>query len=172
MNISKQDKIEIEKINAILTLIDNIDNNKANTITDEINKYQPFLISLMLGYRLDMQPEQTEDIIKIVFLIWEFFKECNGIKNKKLTEDQFERLQKRNIGLLKYLEGEPESDEKRYVTSSDLGNLRSKALLTGIFYRFKNQKSLIEMDVETKGIVLIGLKSLIECFEEIERNNM
>jgi len=172
MNISDRDKIEIEKIYAILTRIDNIDNNNANTITDEIYEYQPFLISMMLGYRLDMKPEQTEDIFKIVLLIWEFFKECNGIKNKKLTEDQFERLQKRNIGLLKYLEGEPDPDEKRYVTSSDLGILRSKALLTAIFYRFKNQKSLIEMNIETKGIVLIGLKSLIECFEEIERNNM
>jgi len=172
MDFSEKDKTDTKKIGTILSQIDNMDGNIANRITDEIYQYQPFLISQMLGYRLDTQPEQTEDIIKIILLIWEFFKNCNGIKNTNLTQYKYEKMVKRNINLLMYLDGESSAAERQYVTSSDLSNLRSKALLAEIFYRFENQKSLLEMNIEAKGATLIGMKSLIECFEEIENNHI
>ena len=172
MIISEKDKTETKKIGTILSHIDNMDGTIANKITDEIYQYQPFLISQMLGYRLDTQPEQTEDIIKILFLIWEFFKNCNGIRNTKLTKYKFEKMVKKNVNLLRYLDGESSAAERRNITSSDLSKLRSKALLAVIFYRFENQKSLLEMDIEAKGVTLIGMKSLIECFEEIENNHI
>jgi len=70
-----------------------------------------------------------------------------------LTEQQFERLEKRNIGLLKYLEGASEPEEKLDITSSDLDHLRSKALLTGIFYRFDTRVPLMKMDAKAKTLV-------------------
>jgi hypothetical protein len=106
-------------------------------------------------------------VIKIVFIIWEYFRENKNIKNKKLTEQHFERIQKRNMGLLKYLEGESEPKEILNITSTDLDHLKSKAFLTGIFYRFDTQSDLVKIDIATKGTVLIGMKSVIECFEEI-----
>lgn len=73
--------------------------------------------------------------------------------------------------LLKYLEGEPGHEGKLEVIASDLEHLNSKALLTGLFLRFNTQNELINMKPETRGILLIGMKSLIECFEEIEKNS-
>ena len=132
MNISEHDKIEASRISEIVLKIDHIDVDYVNSITDEINQYQPFLLSMLLGYQLDLKPEEIEEISKIVFMIWEYFREANNIKNKKIAEEHFERLEKRNVGMLKYLEGESKPDEIFHITSSDLGHLKSKALLTGI----------------------------------------
>jgi len=169
MNISEHDKIEVSRISEIVLEIDHIDVEYVNSITDEINQYQPFLLSMLLGYQLDFKPEEFEEISRIVFMIWEYFREANNVKNKKMTEESFEKLEKRNIGLLKYLEGESDPVEKLTITSSDLGHLKSKALLTGIFYRFDTRSPLLNMNPKTKGILLIGMRSLIECFEEIEK---
>ena len=69
--------------------------------------------------------------------------------------------------MLKYLEGESDPVEMLNITSSDLDHVKSKALLTGIFYRFNTQSSLVKIDMATRGTILIGMKSVIECFEEI-----
>jgi len=167
MNISEHDKIEAIRISEIINKIDTIDNDYFNVITDEMNQYQPFLLSMLLGYRFDFKPEEVGEIIKIFCIIWEYFKENKKIRHKKLTEQHFERIMKRNTGMLKYLESESNPAEIRHITSSDLGHLKSKALLTGIFYRFNTKAALMKMDTTTKGILLIGMKSLIKCFEEI-----
>jgi hypothetical protein len=48
--------------------------------------------------------------------------------------------------------------------------LSSKALLAGIFLRFNTQYALTRIKTETKGILLIGIKSLIESLEEIGKS--
>jgi hypothetical protein len=167
MNISEHDKIEAVKISEIINKINRIDNDYFHVITDEMNQYQPFLLSILLGYRYDLKPEEHGEIIKTIFIIWEYFRENKNIRHKKLTEKHFERILKRNLGMLKYLEGESDPAELHNITGSDLDHLKSKALLSGIFFMFDTQSSLVKMDITTKGTILIGLKSVIECFEEI-----
>jgi hypothetical protein len=132
-----------------------------------MNQYQPFLLSILLGYRFDLKPEEHGEIIKIGLLIWEYFRENKNIRNKKLTEQHFERIQKRNLGMLKYLEGESDPAELLNITAIDLEYLKSKALLSGIFYRFDTQPIFMKIDSGTRGTILIGMKSIIECLEEI-----
>ena len=167
MNISEQDKIEAIRISKIINKIDRIDIDYFHVITDEMNQYQPFLLSILLGYRFDLKPEEHGEIIKIGLLIWEYFRENKNIRNKKLTEQHFERILKRNLEMLKYLEGESDPAELLNITGSDLDHLKSKALLSGTFYRFDTQPILMKMDSGTKGTILIGMKSIIEFFEEI-----
>ena len=60
MNISEQDKIETIKISEIINKIDKIDNDYFNKITDEMNQYQPFLSSMLLGYQFDKELSWSE----------------------------------------------------------------------------------------------------------------
>lgn len=167
MNITNNDKIEVNRISELIIKVDKIDAEYVNKISSEIYQYQPFLLSILIGYKDDLRLEELEEVMKIYFIIWEQFKEINIIKSKKLTEQQFDRLHERNIELLKYLDRETESKEQLDVILSDLNNLESKALLTGIHFRFDSQSTLVKMDKRKKGIILIGLKSIIDCFEEI-----
>ncbi|WP_430936774.1 hypothetical protein [Saccharicrinis sp. 156] len=139
--------------------------------SDKISQQQPFLISLILGYRYDLKSLELEEIMKIIFLIWEFFKEYHQTETEKITEPQFMRIQQRNVHMLKYFEGEQSKKSKLEVISADLENLKSKALFTGVIFQFNQKIALLNMKNETRGIILVGLKSLIECFEEIAYKN-
>lgn len=171
MIISQEDKNESEKIIQLIKKIDNIDEVYVNSESEIIYQKQPFLISLLLGYRLDLKENRLEEIMKIIFIIWEYFKGFEQILKIKVSEKQFEKIQLRNIHMLQYFEGESEQNAQYSITESDLKHFQSKALLTGIFFQFNHKKSLVEMNNEEKGIILMGMKSLIECFDEINAKN-
>lgn len=52
--------------------------------------------------------------------------------------------------------------------SDDLQNIRSKALWAVVALRFQTRPVLRNMGWQTKGTVLLGIKSFIECFETIK----
>ena len=170
MEITEKDKRETLRIDQIITKIDKIDEDYIKKEMDIIFNQQPFLISLIMGYSLDLKPEELEEMMKITLIIWEYFKEKEKIKKKKVTENKFETIQKRNIHLIKYFEGEVGKADKSKLLESDLSHLSSKALLAGIFLRFNTQYALTRIKTETRGILLIGIKSLIESLEEIEKS--
>lgn len=167
MIISKEDKEESLIVGQLIKKIELIDEKYVNEESDIISQKQPFLISLIIGYRFDLKPLELEEIMKIFFLIWEFFKKYHRIEIAKITETQFMRIQQRNVYMLKYFEGEQSKNSKQEVISSDLEHLKSKSLFTGVIFQFNQKTALLNMKSETRGIILVGLKSLIECFEEI-----
>ncbi|MDA3882164.1 MAG: hypothetical protein PF481_02665 [Bacteroidales bacterium] len=167
MIISKEDKNESLRVVQLIKKIELIDEKYVNKESDLLSKKQPFLISLLLGYRFDLKELELEEILKIIFLIWEFFKNHSQIEQMKISESQFMRIQQKNIHMLKYLEGEQGKNAKMEFISTDLENLKSKSLFTGIIFQFNEKIALLDMNNETRGIILVGLKSLIECFEEI-----
>ncbi len=69
--------------------------------------------------------------------------------------------------MFQYAEGEPEINDRLKIYSRDLHNLKSPALLTAVLFRCNNRPVLSKMDEKKKGIILIGIKSFIECFETI-----
>ena len=167
MKITQNDFNETTELAGLLKRIDNIDAEYINKLSDEIFIRQPFFLTVLLGYRLDVSPEELEEIMKIYFLIWEYFKSNKNVQSKKVTETHFEKVQDRNIKLLKYTEGEPEQTDKLNVYSFDLAYLKSKSLLTAVLYRYNNRPVLVKMNQESKGIIFLGIKSFIECFETI-----
>jgi hypothetical protein len=167
MTIAKEGEKEILRVGQLLEKIESIDRVYLNKESDVVYQQQPFVISLLLGYRVDLEELEFEEMTKVILLIWEFFKNEQRIKQVKISESQFERIHRRNVYMLKYFEGEIGEVAKMQLVSSDFENLRSKSLLTGVLAQFDQKATFLDMNRETRGIVIIGLKSLIECFEEI-----
>ena len=167
MIISDDDKKESLKVSQLMKKLDLIDKEYVNKETDMLSQKQPFLLSLILGYRFDLKELELEEIMKLILLIWEYFKENNRLIENKISESQFERIQQRNIHMLKYYEREQGKNAKMELVAADLKHLKSKSLFTGIIFQFNHKKALLDMRDENRGIILIGLKSLIESFEEI-----
>jgi len=167
MNIAPKDLQQVDQIAALLQKIDANDARFFEEVLEEIHRHQPFLLSSMLGYQYDFSSEAFNDILKLHLLIWMYFREQSAAKKKVVTQAQFESHESRNIHLLKYLAGENPND-KSYtaVIEEDLERLRSKALWTACMFRFNEQPALKTLDSQTRGLTLIGLKSMIECFEE------
>lgn len=167
MNISEKDKQEVKRVSELILKINKIDQHYLELNAEIVSNQQPFLFSLIKGYAQDLSPKEAEEMMKNIFIIWEYFKDSEKIMHKRITEVQFERIHGRNIQFLSYFEGEQGGKDKSNLVSSDLEHLKSKALLTGLMFRFNTQPIFKEIKGGTKGGLLIGMKSLIECFEEI-----
>ena len=167
MGFKQNDFTEAKDLVKVQIKIDNIDAEYVNLISDEIFQKQPFFLTVLLGYRLDTTLIELEEIMKIYFLIWEYFRTNRKVQTIKVSEDHFETVQDKNIAMLQYADGELDDVKKKKIYSSDLGNLISKALFTAVLYRYNERPILLKMDERKRAIILIGIKSFIECFETI-----
>ena len=167
MKFTQKDFNETTELAGLLSKIDYLSPEDVNTLSDEIFKRQPFFLTVLLGYRFEITPKELEEIMKIYFLIWKYFRANKNVQTNQVTETYFEKVQNRHIKMFKYIEGEPKQNDKIDVYSHDLGKLKSKALLTAVLHRYNNRPTLIKMDDESKGIIFVGIKSFIECFETI-----
>lgn len=166
MGLTPNDREQHGEIAKLLSLTDNVDDQYLHRATDEIYVYQPFLLSMFLGYKLDTSDAELDEILKIWLLIWEFFKEKRNIRTIKLTEQCFEQAQSKNVAFLRYLheKGNDEVMEERVSNNKELG---SKSLFATILVNFHTKPALVRMDMEKKGIILVGIKSLVEALEGI-----
>lgn len=60
--------------------------------------------------------------------------------------------------------------EKEAVIEDNLNDGSSKVLLVFVFMQFKKDKVLGKMHKQTRAILLIGLRSFIQCSEEVIAN--
>ena len=58
--------------------------------------------------------------MKVYFLIWEYFRSDQNVQTRKVKLAYFEKIQNRNIQMLKYSEGESSQNDKLKVFSPDL----------------------------------------------------
>jgi hypothetical protein len=165
MEITHKDFNETRIVEKLIKKVENVDLLEANKISERIVKNQPFIMSLLIGYKFDVKEEPLNDIMKMLFVIYLFFEESAKINMKQINSSEFEEFHNRNIKFLKYLSGEQNDKNKSEVNKHFLSNLRYKSLLTGILVMSNTQKGFKQMNGESKGIILIGIKTLIDCLE-------
>ena len=159
----KETRMVADSINKI----DNINGSTAEKIMDDIYLPQPFFLSALLGFNFDISKVEHEEIIKIYLLIWEYFKINPKVQSVKITQKSFEDRCIKNTQMFKYVEGEQNKSAKKVIYANDLQKVKSKALLTMIILRFNTQPLLKDMNPEIRGMIMIGIKSFIECFETL-----
>ena len=167
MDFKQNDFSEARELAKVQIKMDNIDAEYVNLISEDIFQKQPYFLTVLLGYRLVITPMELEETMKIYFLIWEYFRTNIKIQTIKVTENDFETIQNRNIAMLQYCDGEFDAVETNNIYSSDLENLKSKALFAAVLFRFNERPALLKMDVQKRFIIVIGIKSFIECFENL-----
>ncbi len=169
MQVTEYDMKETVLVQDIMNRIERIDAEYVNLESDLIYKQQPFLISLILGYRVDLETEELELVTKCIFVIWEYFKSNDTVKRIKIVDEQFDRIHERNFHLLRYFEKESKKGKLELVTR-DLEHLKAKALYASMMHMLQIQNPLANSLAKTRSVVLVGMKCLIECFEEIIQN--
>ncbi|OMP74953.1 hypothetical protein [[Flexibacter] sp. ATCC 35208] len=83
-----KEQTDIKQIAAVKTEIESRMNDfdHANNITDELYQYQPFILSTIIGYNMDVAIEDLPDLIKLYVLIWIFYRDKKNIRKIKITE--------------------------------------------------------------------------------------
>ncbi len=170
MTIIKFTQDDFNESNVLAESIKNIDEFDAeyvNSTSDEIFKHQPFFLTVLLGHRLDVSMYELEEIMKLYFIIWEYFRLEPKVQKRQVTESCFNKILKRNIEMLKYSEGETNNNDKLDIYVQDIQIIKSKSLLAAIFFRLNDRPTLLKMDIRKKSEMMIGIKSFIECFEAL-----
>ncbi|MFK7979150.1 MAG: hypothetical protein AB8G86_04155 [Saprospiraceae bacterium] len=168
MDFTSKDFEQTEQVARIVQLCDKTDIEELERIVDEIYKYQPFVISIFLGYKDDMNPYQHDEILRVLIIIWLFFKSNKNVERRKINVALFEKKQQKNVQFLQYLSGEPSNEAQLLTTGLNLGQLKSKALFTAVLFKIREGKTLKNLEQRTSNIILIGMKSLIEAFEHVK----
>ena len=167
MNFTSGDFEQTEQIAGIIQFCDKANIKALEQIVDEIYKYQPFVISIFLGYKDDMTPHQHDEILRVLIIIWLFFKSSKNVRRQKINATLFEKKQQQNVQFLQYLSGEPSQQAQHLTTGLNLSQLKSKALFTAVLFKVREGKTLKKLDTHTAAIILLGMKSLIEAFEGV-----
>ena len=165
MKITQKDINEIRIIEELIKKVENIGLAEASGISERIVKNQPFIMSLLIGYKFDVEEDQLNDIMKMLFVIYLYYEKYGKVNKKQINSREFEKFQSRNIQFLKYFSGEQNAENELETNKQYLSNLRNKSLFTGILLMSNTQKSFKRMKEETRGIILIGMKTLIDCLE-------
>lgn len=166
LKLTPQDFKESDEVAELVVKMDNLSVDYVNSTGDDIFQQQPFFLTVLLGYRPDFTPEEHGEFIKIYFLIWEFFKANKNVQTKKVTEADFEKIEARHLAMFKYVEGEFDPQEISKVYLYDLENLKSKSLFSAVLFRYNTRPVIMNMDDRDKTLILVGIKSFIECFEK------
>jgi hypothetical protein len=168
LKFSSSDFVGLEPLVESMKRIDDNDLQYIDPLMDEIGVHQPFMASIMLGFNLDLPEDETEEMIRIYLMIWAWFKNQPGCLEKAFSQKRFEAISRRNMEFLHYLTGEQDHKESfRNVVAIDLEKLKSKALFSTVLYRFETRPVLSAMKIREKGLLLLGIKSLIECLDEL-----
>ncbi|WP_367390126.1 hypothetical protein [Lewinella sp. LCG006] len=157
----------MKNVSELVDFCANVDNATLEKVVDQIYTHQPFVVSLFLGYKDDVDMFQLDELLRILIVIWLFFEDHPRVKQKRITQKMFEARQKKNVTFLDYMDGEPSQSAKNQLVAENLKALHSKELWTMVFYKFKEGAALKTLDPQLSGIILIGMKSLMECFEEV-----
>lgn len=136
---------------------------------DNLFKEQPFILSMIVGYYFDLPQHQHSEIVRFYILIWGYYKRKGNLKKIKITEQDFDKVQNRHVKMLKYLESETDQKEIDKIHLNDLKNVKSIGLFSLILTRFTQSSVLSELEKRKQAILLIGIKSTIECLDAISK---
>lgn len=134
-------------------------------ITD-LGRNQPYVLTYLMatGEELLNQKER-EMLLFLGIMVWNITKHYITVPKEILSNELFD-CEKRNIVMLEYLAGEPETD---FIETVDkiMSKYRQHSLLRYIIDRlmedYKDENSGIRE--ENIGMIVIYIKSLIDCFD-------
>jgi len=124
----------------------------ANDTIDKLKGRQPFLASMMEGFKMDLEPHELLEVLIIYTAIWEFFNSDRTSTVKPITQRQFELLVSYNAQLI--------------ATNNPADRATVSILFNVVIERIGSLPVFQQMEVQKLGMLVVGVKSIIECFQE------
>ncbi|MDZ4682052.1 MAG: hypothetical protein SH848_13370 [Saprospiraceae bacterium] len=137
--------------------------------TDEIEKYQPFVLAFFFAYKEQLNLAQMSKFLRVMLVMWLHFRKKPNVKQKEIKQQQFKDTLLANLEFLETLQKESSQEVCVLLIIENLSNFRSKGLLSVLFDMILNEKYLSRLDKSLSTSILLSIKSMIMCFEEISR---
>lgn len=158
---------DLKIIHHITERINNYDSDFISRLMSEATEKQTFFAFSIVQFTGDLEPKASEDILSLYLGVWGLFRNYPGCRQTAITRQQFERVQQKNISMFNYLDGEDDNKLFDQVVFDDHQRLKHNAVMQYVSHCFKTFPSLTAMEMNDYCVQLIGIKSFIECFEEL-----
>jgi hypothetical protein len=161
--------LDIETIETSWDSMENLDPDMIPDLIHELGHKQPFLLTYLMATGNDILSEQEREALLFMgVMIWQIL---NGIYSDidVITGENLENHEYKNIQMLEYLAGESESDFLDTVEKI-MSKYQQPELLRFIISKLDEEPDRgIELSDDNMGMIVIYLKTIIDCFDEIIR---
>ncbi len=143
------------------------DMEQLNALIEDFSQKQPYILAYLMATGSDVLTEEDRETLVFMGLtIWKIV-ENNFPDVPKIEGDILDQKEEQNMKMLEYLAGEPESEFMDTVDIIMKKYPQSDVLRFVIDEIMDEQESMISPDKDNIGIVVIYLKTVLDCFDEI-----
>lgn len=159
---------QAQEVTALLRKIESAANDAdyINGTFDDMINCQPIIHSLIGEHRQEQSMAELDQTVTLYFLVWEYFRTDGRIRTTAVSEEAYLHEEDLAVAFFQQL-GKVSPGEKDRMTDADLNAFRAKALLGMILIRFETQPVLIGMEGPKKINLMVALRTLIRCFEQL-----
>lgn len=158
---------EFISVSSIADRIIKHDREYLSALMQELISLQPDFTAGMMESVTGLRPEETDDILTLYLVVWGFSRQFSSCRGQSVGHQQFDRVQKKNISMFRYLDQEDDLDLFGEIVYSDQNNPHFRLLMKFISDFLLSRPSLTNMNPKTFVHLFIDLKSYVGCFEEL-----
>lgn len=139
---------------------------KAENFVNKMQKEQPFALVYIMAVGGDLLNEdERELLVYLGIVVWQMMKQ-GATPLTEVTEDELEKVEKKNFRMLNGLSGKPEQAFQEAAREM-IDNYPQPAVLKYVFEALMEEpEEGEEIKDENLGIMAIYLKTLIDCFNQ------
>jgi hypothetical protein len=138
---------------------------EAPEMIERMTQEQPLILAYLMAMGDELfNPDEQELLLFLGIVIWQLMQQGDTLL-PVVTENMIDEIEESNFKMLEYLEGEPEGDFNETV-SSMLENYNQKEILTHVLEAIMEEpEEGSEISEEHQGMMMIYLKTVIDCFD-------
>jgi hypothetical protein len=138
---------------------------KISSLINKLTKEQPIVLAYLLAVGDDIfNQDERELLLYLGVVVWKMMSQGDR-PLPKVTEEQLDEIEEKNIKMLEYLEGEPDTDFIETVAMIVNDYKQQEVLKYVVEALMEETEEDALITDENKGIMMIYLKTVIDCFD-------
>jgi len=160
-------ELDIETVESSWNSMEDLDPDAIPALVQELGQKQPFLLTYLMATGHDILTEQEREALLFMgVMIWQILNKIYS-NITVITEEDLDSFENKNIQMLEYLAGESESDFLDTVEKI-MSKYQQPELLRFMISKLDQEPDRgIELSDDNMGMIVIYLKTVIDCFDEI-----
>jgi hypothetical protein len=161
----------IEEIDQSWKKMEKLELGDVPKLVNNLGNDQPFILTYLMATGNEILDQQEREALLFMgVMIWHIVSE-NISEVPEITLDMLEECDEKNMAMLEYLAGEPDS-EFMDTTESIMAKYHQAELLRYIIDRLMEEPDKgITLNADNIGMMIIYLKTIIDCLDEAIPDN-
>jgi hypothetical protein len=155
----------IEEIDQSWKQMEKLELNDVPKLVNKLGKDQPFILTYLMSTGDELLDQQEREALLFMgVMIWHIVSDFIS-EIPEITTDMLEDCEEKNMAMLEYLAGEPDS-EFMDTTENIMAKYHQAELLRYIIDRLMEEPDKgIELNADNVGMMVIYLKTIIDCLD-------